>query len=43
VSNPLNNYRFYYQIGLGAFGKVWKVADKTNGKEYALKAISKQK
>ena len=31
-SNPNDNYKFFYQIGFGAFGNVWKVCDKTNKK-----------
>lgn len=42
-TNPIKNYKFYYQIGFGAFGKVWKVADTFTKKEYALKEISKLK
>lgn len=37
ITNNIKNYKFYYQIGFGAFGRVWKVADKETGKEYALK------
>jgi len=29
--NSPKNYKFYYQIGFGAFGRVWKVSDKTQG------------
>lgn len=39
----IKNYKFYYQIGFGAFGRVWKVAERESGREYALKEISKNK
>lgn len=35
--NTVSGYKFYYQIGFGAFGKVWKVSDKQVGTEFALK------
>lgn len=37
------DYKFYYQIGFGAFGRVWKVAGRGEGTEWALKEISKHK
>lgn len=39
----IKNYKFYYQIGFGAFGRVWKVAERESGREFALKEISKSK
>ena len=39
----IKNYKFYYQIGFGAFGRVWKVAERDSGREFALKEISKNK
>lgn len=39
----VKHYKFYYQIGFGAFGRVWKVAERESGVEYALKEISKHK
>lgn len=39
----IKNYKFYYQIGFGAFGRVWKVAERDSGREFALKEISKSK
>jgi len=39
----IKNYKFYYQIGFGAFGRVWKVAERGSGREFALKEISKSK
>lgn len=37
----ISNYKFYYQIGLGAFGKVWRVIDRKSERDYALKEIAK--
>ena len=34
-------YDFHYVIGIGGFGKVWKVQSKKNHKSYAMKEISK--
>jgi hypothetical protein len=39
----IKNYKFFYQIGFGAFGRVWKVAERESAREYALKEISKCK
>ncbi len=41
--NQLKSYKFYYQIGFGGFGRVWKVASKDNMKDWAMKEISKRK
>lgn len=35
------SFKFYYQIGLGAFGKVWKVQERATDKEYAMKELLK--
>lgn len=41
--NKLKEYKFYYQIGFGGFGRVWKVCNKENMKDWAMKEISKRK
>jgi hypothetical protein len=41
--NKLKSYKFYYQIGFGGFGRVWKVNNKETMKDWAMKEISKQK
>lgn len=43
AKNQLKSYKFYYQIGFGGFGRVWKVASKENLKDWAMKEISKRK
>ena len=39
----LKLYKFYYQIGFGGFGRVWKVYNKENNRDYAMKEISKRR
>lgn len=41
--NKLKTYKFYYQIGFGGFGRVWKVCNKESLKDWAMKEISKKK
>ncbi len=41
--NKLKGYKFYYQIGFGGFGRVWKVCAKDSLREWAMKEISKKK
>lgn len=41
--NKLKSYKFYYQIGFGGFGRVWKVCHKESLKDWAMKEISKRK
>lgn len=41
--SKLKSYKFYYQIGFGGFGRVWKVSNKETAKDWAMKEISKQK
>ena len=43
AKNHLKSYKFYYQIGFGGFGRVWKVASKESLKDWAMKEISKRK
>lgn len=33
----LKFYKFYYQIGFGGFGRVWKVYNKEDMRDYAMK------
>jgi hypothetical protein len=35
--NKLKLYKFYYQIGFGGFGRVWKVCNKQTMKDLAMK------
>ena len=39
----LKLYKFYYQIGFGGFGRVWKVYNKEDTRDYAMKEISKRR
>ena len=39
----LKIFKFYYQIGFGGFGRVWKVYNKEDMKDYAMKEISKRR
>lgn len=41
--DKLKLYKFYYQIGFGGFGRVWKVYNKEDMKDYAMKEISKRR
>jgi hypothetical protein len=41
--NKLRQFKFYYQIGFGGFGRVWKVYNKEDSKEWAMKELSKRK
>ena len=36
-----SHFSYHYCIGKGGFGKVWKVEKKKNGKQYAMKEMSK--
>ncbi|CAK84960.1 unnamed protein product (macronuclear) [Paramecium tetraurelia] len=36
-----NMFNFLYVIGIGGFGKVWRVEHKKNGQTYAMKEMSK--
>lgn len=36
-----DTYRFLIEIGSGSFGSVWKIRDKRNNKEYAIKIENK--
>lgn len=36
-SKSKNDYTFTYQIGSGGFGRVWKVKDKRDHQNYAMK------
>lgn len=36
-----NHFTFLYVIGIGGFGKVWKVEMKKSGTIYAMKEMSK--
>ena len=38
-----SNFKPYYVVGKGGFGKVWKVQMKKNGKIYAMKEMYKTK
>jgi hypothetical protein len=35
--DKLKIFKFYYQIGFGGFGRVWKVYSKEDNKDYAMK------
>ena len=35
--DKLKNYKFYYQIGFGGFGRVWKVCSKDEAQDWAMK------
>jgi serine/threonine protein kinase len=39
----INSFDFKELLGFGAFGKVWKVIHKPDGKLYAVKVMSKNK
>jgi serine/threonine protein kinase len=39
----LRQYKFYYQIGFGGFGRVWKVYSREDNKDYAMKELSKRR
>ena len=41
--SPLSGLKFYYQIGFGSLGRVWKVTDKSSGEAFALKEVPKSK
>jgi hypothetical protein len=41
--NKLKSFKFYYQIGFGGFGRVWKVSNRDTLKDWAMKEISKKK
>lgn len=43
VKDKLKYYKFYYQIGFGGFGRVWKVYNKEDMRDWAMKEISKRK
>lgn len=36
-----NTFNFHFVIGIGGFGKVWKVEHKKTGHIYAMKEMSK--
>jgi hypothetical protein len=40
---PAKSFKFYYQIGFGAFGRVWKVEERASDKGYALKELLKSR
>jgi len=35
------NFQFHYVVGRGGYGKVWKVHNKKDTKDYALKEMTK--
>lgn len=35
--DKLKYYKFYYQIGFGGFGRVWKVYNKEDTRDWAMK------
>ncbi len=35
--DKLKFYKFYYQIGFGGFGRVWKVYNKEDTRDWAMK------
>ena len=39
----LKLFKFYYQIGFGGFGRVWKVYNREDNRDYAMKEISKRR
>ena len=41
VAITKNHFLYYYAIGKGGFGKVWKVEKKKNKDMYAMKEMSK--
>lgn len=41
--SKLKAYKFYYQIGFGGFGRVWKVSHRESLRDWAMKEISKKK
>lgn len=41
--NKLRLFKFYYQIGFGGFGRVWKVYNREDNKDWAMKELSKRK
>lgn len=41
VAITKNNFQYYYAIGKGGFGKVWKVEKKKCKELYAMKEMSK--
>jgi hypothetical protein len=41
--SKLKAYKFYYQIGFGGFGRVWKVCHRESARDWAMKEISKKK
>jgi hypothetical protein len=43
IKDKLKFYKFYYQIGFGGFGRVWKVYNKEDMRDWAMKEISKRK
>ncbi len=38
-----NHFNYYYIIGKGGYGKVWKVSHKKSDKEFAMKIMLKAK
>jgi serine/threonine protein kinase len=38
----LDDFESLFLVGKGAFGKVWKVRKKDNGKTYAMKILKKR-
>lgn len=42
-ANIENKFDVVHEVAKGAFGKVYKVADKETGRVYALKVLSKSK